>query len=106
MLAMSGNYDIRSFANGYYDDDIYFNDIFAYLPNLNDDGALRLLRAKRHIHVMTGQGSYERPENSRRLSAILTEKGIPHGLDLWGYDMPHDWPTWREMLKYYIGQKF
>jgi esterase/lipase superfamily enzyme len=106
MLAMSGNYDIRAFANGYYDDDIYFNDIFAYLPNLNDDGGLRLLRAKRHIHVMTGQGSYERPENSRRLSAILTEKGIPHELDVWGYDMPHDWPTWRDMLKYYIGQKF
>jgi esterase/lipase superfamily enzyme len=106
MLAMSGNYDIRSFANGYYDDDIYFNDIFAYLPNLNDDGGLRLLRAKRHIHVMTGQGSYERPENSRRLSAILTQKGIPHELDVWGYDMPHDWPTWREMLKYYVGQKF
>jgi esterase/lipase superfamily enzyme len=106
MVAMSGNYDIGSFANGYHDENIYFNDIFAYLPSLNDEHALGLLRQKNHIHIVTGQGSYERPENSRRLAGILTEKGIPHELDLWGFDMPHDWPTWREMLRYYIADKF
>ena len=106
MIAMSGNYDISSFANGYYDENIYFNDIYAYLPSLSDEHALGLLRQKRHIHILTGQGSYERPENSRRLAGILADKGIPHELDLWGYDMPHDWPTWRQMLRYYIADKF
>jgi esterase/lipase superfamily enzyme len=106
MVAMSGNFDIGSFANGYYDENIYFNDIYAYVPNLNDEHLLGLLRQKNHIHIVTGQGSYERPENSRRLAGILMEKGIPHELDLWGFDMPHDWPTWREMLRYYVGQKF
>jgi esterase/lipase superfamily enzyme len=106
MIAMSGNYDIGSFANGHYDENIYFNDIFAYLPNLSDDHMLSLLREKAHIHIVTGQGSYERPENSRRLAGILTEKGIPHELDVWGFDMPHDWPTWREMIRFYIDRKF
>jgi esterase/lipase superfamily enzyme len=106
MIAMSGNFDIRSFSNGYYDNDIYFNNIFDYLPNLSDDAILSNLRAKQHIHIVSGQGSYERPENSRALSKILRQKAIPHELDLWGYDMPHDWPTWREMMKYYIGGRF
>ncbi len=36
---------------------------------------------------------------------ILDTKQIPHTLDLWGYDMPHDWPTWRKMLPYFIETK-
>ncbi len=106
MIAMSGNYNIRSFTDGYYDDNVYFNSPIDYLPNLNDDYYLPLLRQKRHIHILSGQGAYEWPENSRQLSRILAEQGIPHELDLWGYDMPHDWPTWREMMRYYMGAKF
>jgi len=34
------------------------------------------------------------------LSDILTAKGIPHTLDLWGADVDHDWPWWRKMLPY------
>jgi esterase/lipase superfamily enzyme len=106
MIAMSGNYNIRNFTDGYYDDDLYFNDPLAYLPNLNDDHYLPMLRQKKHIHVLSGQGAYENPDGSRQLAGILTSKGIPHNLDLWGYDMPHDWPTWRAMMKYYIGERF
>lgn len=106
MIAMSGNYNIRNFTDGYYDDDVYFNDPLAYMPNLNDDHYLSLLRQKQHIHILSGQGSYENPEGSRQLAGILASKGIPHNLDLWGYDMPHDWPTWRAMMKYYVGEKF
>lgn len=106
MLAMSGGYDIRSYFHGdYHDDNVYFNNPIEYLPNLNDEGVLNQLRAKRHIHILTGQGSYENPASSRRLSAILASKGIAHNLDLWGYDMPHDWPTWRAMMRYYLADK-
>jgi esterase/lipase superfamily enzyme len=105
MLAMSGNYTITQFADGYYDENVYFNDPLAYLPKLDDDYYLPLLRAKSKIHILSGQGSYEDPEGSRRLARILTDKGIPHTLDLWGFDMPHDWPTWRAMLRYYVDEK-
>jgi esterase/lipase superfamily enzyme len=36
---------------------------------------------------------------------MLWDKGIPHNLDMWGHDMPHDWPTWRDMIAYYVGQR-
>jgi esterase/lipase superfamily enzyme len=76
-----------------------------YLPGLNAD-SLQLLRRKQHIHIVTGQGAYESPDASRRLSTLLTEKAVAHHLDLWGHDMPHDWPTWRAMIEYYLANKF
>ena len=106
MIAMSGNFDIANFTDGYYDENVYFNDIFAYLPRLGDDHFLPMLRQKKHIHIVSGQGNYEMPDASRRMSQALWDKGIPNELDLWGFDMPHDWPTWRAMMKYYLSAKF
>ncbi|MCI0393558.1 MAG: esterase [Chloroflexi bacterium] len=106
MIAMSGSYDIRGYIRSdYYDDNIYFNNPVDYLPRLEDDYFLSRLRQKQHIHIVSGQGDYENPDASRRLSGILSAKGIPHELDLWGYDMPHDWPTWRSMIRYYLAAK-
>ena len=76
-----------------------------YLPNLEGE-YLSLLRQKQAIYILAGQGDYENPNASRRLAAILAARGIPHYLDLWGYDMPHDWPTWRKMLPYYLATRF
>lgn len=107
MIAMSGSFDIRGYYEGdYYDNNVYFNNPVDYLPNLDDETYLPLLKTKKHIHIVTGQGAYENPYASRRLSDILHAKGIPHELDLWGYDMPHDWPTWRMMMRYYLAAKF
>jgi esterase/lipase superfamily enzyme len=105
-IAMSGAFDIRNYYDGdYHDDNVYFNNPVEYLPNMGGE-PLNALRHKQHIYIVTGQGNYENPDASRRLSGILHAKGIPHELDLWGYDMPHDWPTWRDMLPYFIRAKF
>ena len=49
--------------------------------------------------LVCGQGQWEDTtgslESTRRLAAALADKGIRHELDLWGYDVPHDWPSWR-----------
>ncbi len=105
-IAMSGVYDLQTYTDGYYDDDVYFNSPIAYLPNLNDEYFLRHLRSKHHCHIVTGSGAYESPDASRRLAGVLAAKGIPHELDIWGPDMRHDWPTWRAMLPYYIDTRF
>jgi esterase/lipase superfamily enzyme len=105
-IAMSGSFDIRGYYSGnYYDDNVYFNNPVDYLPHLEGKD-LDALRRKRHVHIVTGQGDYENPDASRVLARILSDKGIPHELDLWGYDMPHDWPTWRDMMRYYLQSKF
>lgn len=105
-IAMSGSYDVRSYTHGYTDDNLYYNNPAQYLPNLDDDYHLPRLRAARAIVILTGQGAYEAPDRSRQLSAILTTKGIPHTLDVWGHDVAHDWEWWRKMLDLYIGKMF
>jgi esterase/lipase superfamily enzyme len=77
-----------------------------YLPRLEDDFLLGKLRSKQHIYVLSGQGDYEAPERSVQLGNILSAKGIPHHVDLWGYDIPHDWPTWRSMLPHVLETRF
>jgi len=103
---MSGSYDIKAYSNGYYDDNCYFNSPVDYLPNLSDERILGLLRSKQHIYILSGQGNYEAPERSIQLGQILASKGIPHHVDLWGHDVPHDWPTWRSMLPHVLGTRF
>src|SRR5688572_8420262 len=104
VIAMSGSYDMRSYLNGYNDDNVYFNNPAQYLVNLDDEYHLPQLRNADAIVILSGQGAYEAPDRSRQLSALLNSKGIPHTLDLWGHDVDHDWPWWRKMLPYYLNK--
>lgn len=105
-IAMSGVYDLTTYTDGYYDEDVYFNSPMHYLGNLDDDFFLPRLRRAGHVHILSGSGAYESPESSRSFAALLGKKGIPHELDIWGGDMRHDWPTWRAMLPYYLESRF
>jgi esterase/lipase superfamily enzyme len=102
VIAMSGTYDLKSYSDGFYDDNCYFNSPVDYLPNLDDEWQLSRMRQS-SIIISSGQGAYEDPASSRKISDILNSKGIEHWLDLWGFDMTHDWPTWRQMLPYFLG---
>ncbi len=105
-ICMSGVYDLSEYTKGFWDDQVYFNSPFHYIPNLNDEWYLEKIRASHHIHIYTGSGSYEDPEANKRFSQVLWNKGIWHDLDVWGPDITHDWPTWRAMLPYIISNKF
>jgi esterase/lipase superfamily enzyme len=105
-IAMSGAYDLKPWIGDYCDENVYFSSPFHYLPGLNDPWYLDQLRAKRHIHILSGQGDYEAPGQSRHLAHLLGQKGIPHNLDLWGHDMRHDWTTWRRMMPVYLEHAF
>lgn len=106
-LLLSGSYDIRPFFNGAYPSDLYFFNPVDYLSNMNDDYHLPILRhGGRRIIIFSGQGDYEAPNRSRQLSGILSAKGIPHWLDIWGPDVNHDWPWWRKAVPQYFGQLF
>jgi esterase/lipase superfamily enzyme len=106
LIAMSGFYDLEpDYTHGYKSDDVYFNNPVSYLANLSDDHTFHLLREQCEIHIVSGQGAYEAPHCSRQLSEVLSQKSIPHNLDLWGADVDHDWPWWRKMLPYYLSEK-
>lgn len=102
LIAMSGFYDLApDYLRGYSDDNCYFNNPSWFLTDLGGE-SLRRLQTDCRIVLVTGQGAYEAPDCSRRFSALLHQKGIPHTLDLWGHDVDHDWPWWRKMLPHYL----
>jgi len=106
VIAMSGVYDLTEYTKGYFDDDVYFNSPMHYMPNLSDHNTLEHIRRSKHLHILTGSGSYEDPASSGRFAKILYDKGINYELDVWGSEWPHDWNTWREMLPKYIETRF
>jgi esterase/lipase superfamily enzyme len=106
VIGMSGDYNLQSYTKGYFDQDVYFNNPMAYLPNLNDENTLSQIRKSKNIHIISGSGSYEMPQASRQLSEVLKSKNIHHELAIWGDDMPHDWPTWQRVLPFYLENRF
>ena len=105
-ISMSGVYDLTEYTRGFYDEQVYYNSPIHYIPNLTDPFYLEKLRASHHIHIYTGSGEFEEPEGSRRFASVLYNKGIWCDLDVWGPDVRHDWPTWRNMLPYILDKKF
>jgi esterase/lipase superfamily enzyme len=104
-LAMSGFYDLSPYSEDCHHPELYFHNPSYYLPNLDDSYYLPLLQNSCDIHILTGQGAYEAPDESRRLSKLLAAKEIAHNLDVWGHDIEHDWPAWRKMLRHYVGDR-
>ena len=96
-VSMGGAFDIHQFLNGYYDENCYFNCPPDFLPNLNAAWFLDRYRQMK-IVLATGETDICLAEN-RRLSEIMSGKGIPHWLDVWGDGTGHDWPWWRAMAQ-------
>ena len=105
-ISMSGVYDLSEYTKGFWDEQVYFNSPYHYVPNLSNEWYLNKIKASHHIHLYAGSGAYEDPEANKRFSQVLWDKGIWHDLDIWGADVTHDWPTWRKMLPYIIETKF
>jgi esterase/lipase superfamily enzyme len=98
LVAMSGFFDLApNFLRGYSDDNCYYNNPAWYLPRL-EGKYLDRLRDDTAVYLVTGRGPYEMPDSSFGLSSILSSKGIPHTLDIWGTDVTHEPVWWRKML--------
>ena len=105
-ICMSGNYDPSTW-NGWGDrgEQTYFNNPIDYVAHLEGDH-LEWIRSRLSLLLVCGQGQWEDTtgslQSTRRLAGMLAEKGIRHELDLWGYDVPHDWDSWRAQLAHHL----
>ncbi len=105
-ICMSGNYDPAAW-NGWGErgDATYFNNPLDYVGHLGGEH-LDWLRSRLSLLLVCGQGQWEDTtgslESTKRFAGVLAEKGIRHELDLWGYDVPHDWPSWRAQIAHHL----
>jgi esterase/lipase superfamily enzyme len=104
-ISMSGLYDLGAYTKSYWDEDCYWNSPLHYLKDMPEGWHLDRIRQGKII-IMSGSGDYEDPDGSRYISGLLGHRGIPHYLDIWGYDIKHDWPTWRAMMPYIMKTQF
>jgi esterase/lipase superfamily enzyme len=40
--------------------------------------------------------------STRQMAWLLEGKGIRCELDEWGWDVPHDWPSWQRQLAHHL----
>ena len=105
-LCLSGSYDPSHWHGwGHRGDAAYFHNPMDYVEHLGGEH-LDWLRARVSVLLVCGQGQWEDTtgalDSTRALAGLLERKGIRHELDLWGYDVPHDWPSWRAQFAHHL----
>lgn len=95
LIAMGGGFDIKGQLDGYYDDNVYYNNPPDFLPDLQKSALWEM-----GIILGTGSEDFCLPQNER-LSRILTQKNISHWLDIRSGAV-HDWHEWRAMFPEYV----
>ncbi len=92
---MSGIFDIRSQVDGYYDDNVYYNNPIDFVKNDNNP-------ALWHMKIALGKAENNIClESNKQMSNILTQKNIGHWLDIYQNEN-HDWPVWLRMFPQYL----
>lgn len=104
-ICQSGVYDVAGVGWGERGDATYFNNPMHYVANAEGDH-LAWLRERVSLLLVCGQGQWEDTtgalESTKAFAAVLAAKGIRHELDLWGHDVPHDWPSWRDQIAHHM----
>lgn len=104
-IALSGCYDIGFTMGGFTSEDLYFNNPIMYSAGMNDPKLVKKFQQNLLV-VCSGQGAWEEwIGEASAMCGNLNENGIPVLLDLWGYDVNHDWPWWKKMVAYFL-EKF
>jgi esterase/lipase superfamily enzyme len=104
-ICLSGVFDVSTLGWGDRGDATYFNNPMDYVANLHGDH-LEWLRDRASVLLVCGQGQWEDTtgalDSTTRFADVLVGKGIRVELDLWGHDIPHDWPSWRKQISHHL----
>lgn len=99
LMSMSGAFDMKTFMDGYYDDNFYFNNPIDYMAN---EQGWRY----GHMKIVLGTSEWDICLNSNvQMSGILNRIGVDHWLNIWGWEK-HDWPLWNKMFPTYLSRMF
>lgn len=104
-IGQSGVYDVSRLGWGERGDAVYFSNPMDYVTHLSGDH-LDWLRGRVSLLLVCGQGQWEDTtgalESTKAFGGLLASKGIHHEVDLWGHDVPHEWPSWRRQIAHHM----
>lgn len=103
-LSLSGLFHAGYFFPYYNDETIYYNSPVDFLPNMDINNPLVNEYRNCDIIICCGQGAWEEESvaDANILKAQFDRLNIPAWVDLWGYDVNHDWPWWRIQFPYFV----
>lgn len=102
LLALSGIYTAEYGFGGYMDGIVYQNSPIHFLEHFPKDHEYVEIYNRQKAVICAGQGAWELPDSTRRLKELFEEKGIHIWVDLWGYDVSHDWYWWYKQVEYFL----
>lgn len=104
-LGLSGVYDLSGMGWGERGLAFYVNNPMDAMAGAHGDH-LDWLRSRLSLLLVCGQGMWEDDtgalESTKRFGGICKDKGLRVEVDLWGHDVPHDWPSWRAQLAHHL----
>ena len=104
-IALSGVYRTSFFFGDWMDENLYNNDVCAFLSNMPEDHPYVDLYNQRQLVMCVGQGAWEEGvDDLRFIDSQLNRLGVKHWCDFWGYDVNHDWPWWRKQMPYFMNE--
>jgi len=103
-IALSGCYNIEFAMQGFYSNEMHPHNPMRYSADLKGKDIVEKLKNNLLI-VCSGQGAWEEwTGEAIHMCDNLSAAGVPVLLDLWGYDVNHDWPWWKKMIIYFLGK--
>lgn len=104
-IALSGCYDINFAMAGNSCEGSDRHNPFVYSAKPFSSEKIELFK-KNLLIICSGQGAWEEwTGEAIQMCSNLHNQNIPALLDLWGFDVNHDWPWWKKMVIYFL-EKF
>jgi esterase/lipase superfamily enzyme len=104
-LGLSGVYDLSMLGWGERGTSFHLNNPLWSLAAAEGEH-LEWLRSRLSLLLVCGQGQWEDTtgalDSTRALGRLAADKGLRVETDLWGHDVPHDWPSWRAQLAHHL----
>ncbi len=104
VMGLSGIYSNEYYFGGYHDDLTYMNSPQQFIKGMSGDHPyIEKYRSGRMIFCV-GQGAWETEtlDSTKYFSEVLAEKNIGAWVDIWGYDVKHDWDWWYVQAAYFL----
>ena len=103
-LCLSGIYHSGFFVKDYADDLTFLNSPIDSMKHMDNNHPYIDLYKRSRIIVCVGQGPWEAEclEDTHVLEWEMKKFGISAWFDFWGYEHPHDWPSWLVQTPHFL----
>lgn len=104
-VCLSGVYDLGELGGGDRGTSFHLNNPMSSVGGLSGDH-LGWLQQRLSLLLVVGQGQWE--DTTGALASTLSfgelcrNRGLRVETDVWGHDVPHDWPSWQAQLAHHL----